>query len=151
MGFNIQLKLDIICLLNVFMFYNFEELWAGQTMPDQAQLICYSHTKSQFHTSIHSWDKRLEGILASHQSKHLGQYLKTKFFRHEIWDGKKSITITLLPDYFYSKIKCKTPYIWSLWTNGLVVKTLDSQSSGPVFKTTGWLQGRLSLSSFRSR
>ena len=34
------------------------------------------------------------------------------------------------------------------WSNGLVVKALDSQSRGPVFKTTGWLQGRLSLSSF---
>ena len=31
-------------------------------------------------------------------------------------------------------------------SNGLVVKALDSQYSGPVFKTTGWLQGRLSLS-----
>ena len=29
-------------------------------------------------------------------------------------------------------------------SNGLVVKTLDSQSRGPLFKTTGWLQGRLS-------
>ena len=28
------------------------------------------------------------------------------------------------------------------WTIGLVViKALDSQSRGPVFKTTGWLQG----------
>ena len=35
--------------------------------------------------------------------------------------------------------------------NGLVVKTLDSQSRSPVFKSTGWLQGRLSLSSFRGR
>ena len=35
--------------------------------------------------------------------------------------------------------------------NNLVVKALDSQSKGPVFKTTGWLQGRLSLSSFRGR
>ena len=32
-----------------------------------------------------------------------------------------------------------------LWSNGLVVKALDSQSRSPVFKTTGWLQGRLSL------
>ena len=32
---------------------------------------------------------------------------------------------------------------------GLVVKVLDSQSRCPVFKTTGWLQGQLSLSSFR--
>ena len=35
--------------------------------------------------------------------------------------------------------------------NGLVVKVLDSQSRGPVFKTNGWLQGRLSLSSFLGR
>ena len=34
---------------------------------------------------------------------------------------------------------------------GLVVKALDSQSRGPVFKTTGWFQGRLSLSSFQGR
>ena len=27
----------------------------------------------------------------------------------------------------------------SLWSNGLVVKALDSQLRGPVFKTTGWL------------
>ena len=36
----------------------------------------------------------------------------------------------------------------NLWSNGLVVKALDSQSRGPVFKTSEWLQGRLSLSSF---
>ena len=28
-----------------------------------------------------------------------------------------------------------------LWSIGVVVKALDSQSRGPVFKTTGWLQG----------
>ena len=32
-----------------------------------------------------------------------------------------------------------------LWSNGLVIKELDSQSSGPMFKTTGWLQGRFSF------
>ena len=36
-------------------------------------------------------------------------------------------------------------------SNGLVVKALDFQTRGPVFKTTGWFQGRLSLSSFRGR
>ena len=35
--------------------------------------------------------------------------------------------------------------------NGPVVMVLDSQSRGPGFKTTGWLQGQLSLSSFRGR
>ena len=37
------------------------------------------------------------------------------------------------------------------WSNGIVVKALDSISRGPVFKTSGWLQGRLSLSPFRGR
>ena len=33
----------------------------------------------------------------------------------------------------------------------LVVKALNFQSRGPVFKTTGWLQGQLSLSSFQGQ
>ena len=32
-----------------------------------------------------------------------------------------------------------------------MVKILDSQSRGPQFKITGWLQGQLSLSSFQGR
>ena len=45
------------------------------------------------------------------------------------------------------------PEFWSneLWSNGLVVKALDSQSKGQGYKTTGWLQGRLNLSSFRGQ
>ena len=39
----------------------------------------------------------------------------------------------------------------TVWSNDLVVKVLDSQSKGSVFKTTGWLQGRPSLSPFRGR
>ena len=35
-----------------------------------------------------------------------------------------------------------------LVVNGLVVKVLDPLSRCHVLKTTGWLQGRLSLSSF---
>ena len=33
----------------------------------------------------------------------------------------------------------------------LAVRALDSKSWVPVFKTTGWLQGRLSLPYFRGR
>ena len=36
----------------------------------------------------------------------------------------------------------------TLWSDGLVVKSLDFQSRDLVFKTTGWLQGWLSLLSF---
>ena len=46
--------------------------------------------------------------------------------------------------YFNCLLYCR-------WSNGLVVKVLDSQSKSLVFKTTGWLQGRLNLLSFRGR
>ena len=36
-------------------------------------------------------------------------------------------------------------------SNGLVGKALGFQSRGPVFESTGWLQDRLGLSSFRGR
>ena len=36
-------------------------------------------------------------------------------------------------------------------THSLVVEVLDSLSRGPMFKTMGWLQGRLSLPSFQGR
>ena len=48
----------------------------------------------------------------------------------------------------YKMIKAGSPMKMS---GGLVAKVLDSQSRDPVFKTTGWLQGRLSLSSFQGR
>ena len=45
-----------------------------------------------------------------------------------------------------------TKYIeYKLKNNGLVVKVVDSKSRGSVFKSTGWLHGRPSLSSFRGR
>ena len=41
-----------------------------------------------------------------------------------------------LPKIFYFYLKLSIS-----WSNDLVVKVLDSQSRGTVFKTTGWLQG----------
>ena len=40
-----------------------------------------------------------------------------------------------------------TTFVSYFHCNGLLVKVLDSQPRGPAFKTTGWLQGRLGLSS----
>ena len=37
-GFTIQEKLDLICLLNIFLMYNFELTWPCLTMSNQAQL-----------------------------------------------------------------------------------------------------------------
>ena len=59
-------------------------------------------------------------------------------------------------DLPWKQISCTFRVQWPTgamanWSNGLVVKALDSQSRGPVFKTAGWLQGRLSLSSSRGR
>ena len=42
MGFNIERKLDHICILNIFLMYNFELMWQDLDISDQAQLICDS-------------------------------------------------------------------------------------------------------------
>ena len=57
-----------------------------------------------------------------------------------------AVHISFKPNF--NRVKVLVPD-FILWSDGLVVKSLDSQSRGPVFKTTGWLQGRLSLSFFR--
>ena len=59
--------------------------------------------------------------------------------------GKITLQVSvLIIDYLVA-----TSYqLWMMYFV-IVVKVLDSQSRGPVFKTTGWLQGRLRLSSFR--
>ena len=66
--------------------------------------------------------------------------------------GLKVVSATFLLVCFLSlkESSCETRKNVSYFT-GLVVKALDSQSRGPVFKTAGWLQGRLSLSSSRGR
>ena len=61
--------------------------------------------------------------------------------------GKMLNTSEILVVLFILELHRKFSIV-NLWSNGLVVKALDSQSGGPVFKTTGWLQDRLSLSSF---
>ena len=63
---------------------------------------------------------------------------------------EKSNKITGTITVFLSVLKCILMICMNqmfLWSNDLVVKALDSQSRGSMFKTTGWLQGQLSLSS----
>ena len=51
----------------------------------------------------------------------------------------------------FKKVWNKRDHTPVQWSNGLVFKALDSQSRVLGFKITGWLQGQLSLSSFRGR
>ena len=78
-----------------------------------------------------------------------------------LWD-KAEIQATIFKQWILKTILWRHSYsIWfaksyserysQIWSNGLEVKVLDSQSRGPLFKTTEWLQGRLSLSSFQGR
>ena len=46
-----------------------------------------------------------------------------------------------IPETHSAKVALGAFKEYYLWSNGLVVKTLDYQSRGPKFKTTGWLQG----------
>ena len=66
-------------------------------MSHQAELICYSHTKSQFHASTHSQDIRLSAIL------------KSDWLRAPIWGGKSIITTILLSDCFMETKMKKNP------------------------------------------
>ena len=70
-GFNIQRKVDHICLLNMFLIYDFEELLA---MSDQTQLLIIY--QNLFHTLTRTWDKGLSWILKCDR-EHIGQKLKT--------------------------------------------------------------------------
>ena len=75
--------------------------------------------------------------------------------------SRKLVSISSIKVEAYARanfVPMAVPDIWCLtssyilWSNGLVVvKALDSQSRGSLFKTTGWLQGRLSHSSFQGR
>lgn len=62
-GPNIQKKLDYICLLNIFLVYNFEEFWVA--MAHQAKLFCYSRRKSQLHIATHFYNVGLLTVLQS--------------------------------------------------------------------------------------
>ena len=44
-GFNLQRKLDHICLLNILLMYNFELIGPFLAIPDQAWLVCGSFTE----------------------------------------------------------------------------------------------------------
>ena len=80
--------------------------------------------------------------------------LRLKYTSNSIWFyyllNGYPIVNQLLNYLIISQMISSTPLYLQI-SNGLVVKALDSQSRGPVLKTTGLLQGRLSLSSFRVR
>ena len=62
-------------------------------------------------------------------------------FKADIYDMVRNIEFRKVRNDFQGKLK----------EDGLVVKALDYQPRGPVFKTTGCLQGQLSLSFFHGR
>ena len=80
--------------------------------------------------------------------------LRLKYTSNSIWFyyllNVYPIVNQLLNYLIISQMISSTPLYLQI-SNDLVVKALDSQSRGPVLKTTGLLQGRLSLSSFRVR
>ena len=59
------------------------------------------------------------------------------------------VVVLTLFQLFLSIISLR--FLSGLWSHDLVVKAVDSKSRGPGLKTTGWLQGQLSLSSFQDK
>ena len=75
---------------------------------------------------------------------------------HVAYKFQSESTLCSLPECQGTPCSKQSPYLKFKWqqhdsSSSLVVKALDSQSRSPVFKITGWLQGRLSLSSFQGR
>ena len=78
----------------------------------------------------------------------LARWLKNRYSLKDLPPCEKCCLLKNLMQNFYLSLT-----IWSCGQGvvGLVVRALNSQSSNPWFKTTRWLQGRLSLSFFRGR
>ena len=78
--------------------------------------------------------------------------LENKFNHLEQYGIHNNIKVSRTPDLIgeneLERSVIKIMKTIDVEVDDLVVKALDSQSRDPVFKTTGWLQGRLSLSSF---
>ena len=89
---------------------------------DSCQKICMS--------TIYTWNCRK--ITFFKQSKIL--YINCKFFKGFTYHRKKTNRVVV-----------------HSWSNDLVGKTLDSESRGYVFKSTGWPQGRRRFLPFRGQ
>ena len=78
------------------------------------------------------------------QVKFVEDSRRLKYTSNSIWFyyllNVYPIVNQLLNYLIISQMISSTPLYLQI-SNGLVVKALDSQSRGPVFKTTGWLQG----------
>ena len=85
-------------------------------------------------------------IMASFLKKNIVEYQNITLKRIASMSNPKFLI--LLQNLLKSISWLFLAFVWGLFSNGLVFKMLDSQFMGPVFKTTGWLQGQLSLSSF---
>ena len=122
--------------------------------PAVAQLVC--RTKEQTIREV-SWARKKNHKFI----KPVTMFLQLKSKRERKGQIQSCIPVKL---HIPSSMKTERPYLdnfllkkkqtkLSLYASRLFsqVKALDSQSRGPVIKTTGWLQGRLSLLSFRGR
>ena len=95
------------------------------------------------HDGVSIWIK-LQDLFMEQLRWLLGNIFYLKFFIH-MYISPGSLVASRRNFRVESKIELNL--LEGLWSNGLAVKTLDFHSRGPVFETTGWLQGRLSLSS----
>ena len=103
----------------------------------------------KYFIGISTWG--MSGIIQYHFAKGLPllNFVK-RICPFVLWDDSSLFPTWLFIEMLLwnEKYNLQESYLISYLFNGLVVKALDSQSMCPVVKTTGWLQGRLSLSSF---
>ena len=111
-------------------------------------ILLHMCTINEDHTMYGSWDKKTQQIVFCH-FRPFCALLHTSHPKNQNFEKKPGNIILHLSDTNDNHMMYGS---WDMeHKNDLVVKTLNSQSKGPMFKTTGWLLGRHSLSSIWGR
>ena len=153
------LLIEFIC---AFLFF----IQSGESIYDPLR-FWFILRHLQYYLRLPSTDSKLFGYLFLSESK---SYLVTSFASSLIMISTFSFFECITPSASLSikeiKITAIVSWIFHVsdflrlfvmpfkygiisWSNGLMVKAQDSQSRGPMFKTTCWLQGWLSPSSLQ--
>ena len=132
-GFNIQMNIEHIFPLNIFLMYTFELIWLCLTMPDQAQLICDSLTKNHLNTSTDYWDIWISGILHNLIGReYLGKQLKTYILQDMDFGMESHITTIFFLDCFKKKHEkiLKNSESWKKYKMHCFLQILDCHFLG---------------------
>ena len=119
---------------------NMASMWKNEIVKSTCQVIAP-------HSVLLFKQQRVEGENGLRFRRWISISKNNETSREEVLCGRDIFVNSLLQFLFLQLLQL---FCFSL-SNGLVVKVLHSQSKDPMFKTTGWFQARISLSSFQGQ